>query len=133
MVPIIKVRSKTDVVEGDLRQFAERRIGFALDHLRQIRRVDISLEDVNGPKGGVDKRCRIRATLGFARVLLEESQTDWQIAVARAIHRLDQTATQRLQRMNRTTFIGHHRAQRRDALRAGESWKGNDTKSKSDS
>lgn len=99
MNPIIEVRSKTDVMEKDLRQFAERRVSFALDHLRRIRRVCISVEDVNGPKGGVDKRCRICATLGFAPIVLEETQTDWQVAVARAIHRLDRTATERLQRM----------------------------------
>lgn len=121
MIPIIEVRSKTDVLEKDLRQFAERRVGFALDHLRRIRRVCISVEDVNGPKGGVDKRCRICATVGFAPIVLEETQTDWQMAVARAIHRLDRTATQRVQRMNGPTSQRPSRIRRTVALRPDDS------------
>ena len=120
MIPIVEVRSKTDVIERDLRQFAERRMSFALDHLRHIRRVDISIEDVNGPKGGIDKQCRIRAILGFASVVLEETQSDWQVAVARAIHRLDRTATERLHRINRSTAQRAHRIPSRAALRKSD-------------
>jgi hypothetical protein len=54
----IDVRSK-NVSENHIRQFAERRISFALDHLRDLQRLAISIEDVNSPKGGSDKHCRI--------------------------------------------------------------------------
>lgn len=108
MIPI-EVRSKTDDMESLIRQFAERRISFALDHLRNLRRIAITLEDVNGPKGGADKHCRIVAELGFTSIVLDETQPDWQSAVARAIHRLDRNATQELQRVNRS---GSHRGHR---------------------
>jgi len=77
-------------------------MSFALDHLRDIPRIDISIKDVNGPKGGSDKHCRIRAVFSFASIVLEETQPDWQVAVARAIHRLDRTATKELQRIKWT-------------------------------
>ena len=97
----IEVRSKTYDMESLIRQFVERRISFALDHLRDLRRITISIEDVNGPKGGADKRCQILAEFGFGSLVLEETQPDWQSAIARALHRLDRKATQALQRVNR--------------------------------
>ena len=108
----VEVRSKDDF-ENQIRQFAERRISFALDHLRDLRRLAISLEDVNGPKGGADKHCRIVADFGFTSMVIEETQPDWQSAVARAIHRLDRKATQELQRVNRTGFHSAHRVRSR--------------------
>jgi putative sigma-54 modulation protein len=105
----IEVRSKTDDMESLIREFAERRIGFALDHLSNLRRIAISIEDVNGPKGGADKHCRIIAELGFTSLVLDETQPDWQSAVARAIHRLDRKATQELQRVNRSGLRSAHR------------------------
>ncbi len=103
----IDVRSK-NVSENHLRQFVERRISFALDHLRDLRRLAISIEDVNGPKGGSDKHCRIIAEFGFTSLVLEETQPDWQSAIARAIHRLDRKATRELHRANRIGFHNAH-------------------------
>lgn len=100
MIPI-EVRSKSHENENTIRTFAERRISFALDHLPGLHRLAISVEDVNGPKGGVDKHCVVVARFGFTSVVLEETQPDWQSAIARALHRLDRKATQALQRVNR--------------------------------
>ena len=100
----IDIRSKTGEIESVIRQFAERRVGFALDHLRDLHHLTISLEDINGPKGGVDKHCRIIAEFGFTSIVLEETQPDWQSAIARAVHRLDRKITQELRRVNRSAF-----------------------------
>ncbi len=113
----IEVRSK-NVSENHIRQFAERRINFALDHLRDLRRIAVSIEDAKGPKGGPDKHCRIIAEFGFTSVVLEETQPDWQSAIARAIHRLDRKATRELRRANR---IGFHNAQGPDPTLDGTS------------
>lgn len=104
----IEVRSKTKNLESKIRRYAERRIGFALDHLRDLRRLVISMEDVNGPKGGPDKRCHVIAEFSFSSISLEETQSDWQTAIARAIHRLDRTATDRLHRLNRSARARFH-------------------------
>lgn len=108
-----------DARESEIQQFAERRISFALDHLRNVRRIAISLEDVNGPKGGVDKHCRIVAEVGVSSIVLEETEHDWQSAVARAIHRLDRKATQELERINRSSARNAHRATRRISRKKG--------------
>jgi len=112
MIPI-DVRSKTGAAESNIRQFVERRITFALDHLRDVHRIAISIEDVNGPKGGVDKHCLIVAEFGFASIVMEETQPDWQIAVARAIHRLARKASEKLQRANQSSAHRGRRTHRR--------------------
>jgi len=101
MIPI-EVRSQMNALESEIQEFAERRINFALDHLRRIRHISISLKDVNGPKGGIDKHCRIIAKIGAASMVLDETQPDWQSAVARAIHRLDRNASQQSQRISKS-------------------------------
>ena len=101
MIPI-EVRSKTDAPERAICKFVERRISFSLDHLRNLRRIAVSIDDINGPKGGADKHCRIGAEFGFTSIVIEETQPDWQIAVARAIHRLARKAGQELQKANRS-------------------------------
>lgn len=108
MMPI-EIRSRTQDSESEIRQFAERRIGFALDHLRGLRRLVVSIDDVNGPKGGVDKHCRIVAEFGFTSIVMEETQPNWQIAVARAIHRVARKAAQKLQQVNRSSAQKSHR------------------------
>lgn len=101
MIPI-EVRSKADCTEQEVRQFTERRVRFALDRFRQTRRVAVFIEDVNGPKGGADKRCRIVAEFGFASVVIEEVRPAWQSAVARAVRRLSRKLAQELKRVNRS-------------------------------
>ncbi len=42
------------------RQYLERRLSFALGRFDDsVRSVSVALSDVNGPRGGADKRCRI--------------------------------------------------------------------------
>ena len=57
----IDVRGKGLSVTAGLRSFVERRVRLALgSRSERIDRVQVWLEDVNGPKGGDDKRCRVR-------------------------------------------------------------------------
>ena len=43
-----------------LRQYVERRLRFALDRFdHRLDQLQVRLDDVNGPRGGLDKRCRI--------------------------------------------------------------------------
>jgi putative sigma-54 modulation protein len=67
------------------RDRAEKRVASSLDRFEsRLRRVLVVIEDVNGPRGGADKRCRIRATggRGFA---VQAQATD--ISTAAAVDR----------------------------------------------
>ncbi len=98
-----EIRCKDPSVTDELREYAERRLHFALDRFPNVRRVAMRLDDLNGPKGGKDKFCRIVAKLGFASVVVEEVQMDWCVAISRGTHRLAQTIARELGRANQST------------------------------
>jgi ribosome hibernation promoting factor len=85
---------------SSLRTYVERRLAFALDRFEQrIRRVSIRLSDLNGPRGGVDKVCRIQAQVSPAGTLtVEERSADIYRAVDGAAHRLQKSVRRTLRR-----------------------------------
>jgi putative sigma-54 modulation protein len=107
MIPF-EIRSK-ECATHEIRAYAERRVSFALDRFRDIKRVVVSLDDVNGPKGGMDKFCRIVAEFGFASIVVEETQMNWHAAIGRATHRLSQKVARELKRVNRRTARARER------------------------
>ena len=57
----VAFRGKRLALSEELRVHATRRLGFALGRFApRISRVRVQLEDLNGPKGGPDKRCTLR-------------------------------------------------------------------------
>lgn len=56
----IEVRGRHMRLTEALRQYVEKRLRFALGRFDNgVRRALVRLEDTNGPKGGVDKRCSL--------------------------------------------------------------------------
>jgi len=108
MIPI-EIRSKIDCPDREIRQFTEHRMSFALDRFQNLRRIVVFIEDVNGPKGGPDKLCRIVAEFRFAEVVVEEVQTNWQSSVAHAIRRVARKTARELGRVNRSCSHAAHR------------------------
>lgn len=86
----------TDVLNHHVR----RRLHFALDRIGdRIRRVVVRLSDINGPRGGADKCCRIRIHLDkLPEVVIEDTQSDLHAAVDRAAERAARTIARRLAR-----------------------------------
>ena len=65
----------------------------------QVRRVSIYLADVNGPRGGEDKLCRIVVeVLGHGRVVVEDADHDLTVAIDRAADRVGQAVRRKLDR-----------------------------------
>jgi putative sigma-54 modulation protein len=57
----ITIRSTEVPLSSQRRQQIERRAVFAMSRLAwRVQRVDVSLGDLNGPRGGIDKQCRVR-------------------------------------------------------------------------
>lgn len=88
-----------DLTDG-LREHAERRLHFALNWARhEVSRVTLSLSDINGPRGGDDKRCQVRIPMPRAReVVIEDTDADLYVAMDRAIDRAARTLDRRLAR-----------------------------------
>jgi len=86
------------LTEG-LRTQAERRVRFALGATSgRVRSVDMRLADENGPRGGLDKRCTIRANLpGVPPVVIEQQEADLYVAIDRAADRAARAVSRRLE------------------------------------
>ena len=90
-------------LDDELKDYAARRLRFALGRLSgRIDRVSIRVSDVNGPRGGVDKRCRIAVTLvPRGEVMVEGSGHDPFILVAREAKRIGRAVRRELGRRRR--------------------------------
>ena len=84
----------------ELAAHIERRLRFALSKFSsRIRRVGVFLADQNGPRGGIDKTCRIIVQMrDGGDVVAEVSYVDWTIAVDRATTRIGHTTGRDLAR-----------------------------------
>ena len=86
------------LTEG-LRTQAERRVRFALGSTGgRVRSVVMRLADENGPRGGVDKRCTIRANLPGGPVIIEQQEADLYVAIDRAADRAARAVSRRLEK-----------------------------------
>lgn len=87
-------------IAQNLRRYAERRFRFAFRRFsRQVRRLRIYVADINGPRGGGDKQCRILADIApSGRLVLTETDPHMRAAMDRAAHRLKQTLRRDIER-----------------------------------
>ncbi|MEK8033212.1 HPF/RaiA family ribosome-associated protein [Ideonella sp. DXS29W] len=73
----------------DLRDLAERRVRFVLRRMGWlVPRAEVQMSDVNGPRGGVDKRCQVELrTDGAGSVVVTSVAADWRTALDQALAR----------------------------------------------
>lgn len=96
----LEIRSQNLAIDPALQDHIERRLRFVLGRFSpRIDRVTVHLADMNGPRGGVEKRCRIVALLGRAgRVVVEDTSPELTAAVHAAADRLGQSVRRQLDR-----------------------------------
>ncbi len=92
-----------------LRSHAERRLRFTLTCCdEQIQRIVMRLSDINGPRGGVDKRCHLQVALaGLPDVVVEDIETDLYVAIDRASDRAGRTVVRKIERQQSLLRQGH--------------------------
>ena len=83
-----------------LKNYTTTRMQFALNRNdNYIMRARIWLADINGPRGGVDKRCQIELKLaGQNNIVIEDIEADLYFAIDRACDRCMRTLNRRLAR-----------------------------------
>ncbi|MDP2811649.1 MAG: HPF/RaiA family ribosome-associated protein [Rhodocyclaceae bacterium] len=83
-----------------LREHTERRLQFALSWAsHDVRKVVVRLSDINGPRGGNDKRCRIQIPLPRTPdIVIEDTEPDLYVAIDRAADRAERSLARRLER-----------------------------------
>ncbi len=96
----IDIQARNFSLTSALRNYIERRLGFALSSRDdRIRRVMVRLSDINGPRGGADKCCHIQVVLPqLTDVVIEDTEVDLYVAIDRAADRAGRTVGRRLAR-----------------------------------
>jgi ribosome-associated translation inhibitor RaiA len=109
-------------VAEDLRQYIERRLYFALGRFAQaIHHVSVRMGDINGPRGGVDKHCRIVVKLrasGSKPIAIEDNDEDLRAAVARASNRAGRTVARAIECKRRKRAYQRRRLLAEDVAQA---------------
>lgn len=85
----ISITDRSDLLDNNLRQLTERRLLFALSRFdSRIKKVDLVVNDENGPRGGVDKVCRVSVALYQASdVVISDKDTDVIKCISRVAER----------------------------------------------
>lgn len=96
----IDIQTRNFDLTNALRSYAERRLRFALTSAdNHVQRIVVRLSDINGPRGGEDKRCHLLVVLaGLPDVVLEDTQADLYFAIDRAADRAGRTVMRKLDR-----------------------------------
>jgi len=108
----IEVQAREFPLTEALVAYIERRINFVLSsRYDQIQRIIVRLSDINGPRGGIDKRCQIQVTLPKLKdIVIEDTESDLYVAIDRAADRTGRTVNRRLTRQldkNRKILVPH--------------------------
>ncbi len=97
----LEIHSSRIAVSDSTQAYVERRLGFALGRFADVvERVVVSLADINGPRGGIDKSCRIRVKLMGQQtpVIVEVLELEIRPAVDMAADRIGRAVARQLDR-----------------------------------
>jgi hypothetical protein len=119
----LQFRSKNFRLHDAIREEMERRIRFALGRfVGRISAVIVGLADLNGPRGGMDKQCRLVVRLRPAgKVTIEETQSDVSAAVALAADRAGWNVGRELKRQRDARYDRRPREMLPDGSRSLDS------------
>jgi putative sigma-54 modulation protein len=125
----VAIQSSGFAMTNALRLSTEHRLATALGWARgHMRKLAVWLSDVNGPRGGIDKRCKIQVQLDNGReVIIEEREADLYAAIDRAAERADRAIVRQVER---TREFAHERMP--SPLEAGKDADGPDTPDRRD-
>ena len=96
----IDIRTQGFTLTPGLRDYVMKRLAYAFAHGEDhVTRLSVSLSDINGPRGGADKRCLIEVRLKQAPVVvIKDVEADLYVAIDRAAERAGRAVERRLTR-----------------------------------
>lgn len=86
----LKVTSRDSSVDDRLMALIHRQIGYALARFEpRIRDINVRLSDLNGPKGGIDKHCKIMVKFRNGEsVVVDVADVEFEPVIHRAVDRV---------------------------------------------
>ncbi|HHJ36343.1 MAG TPA: HPF/RaiA family ribosome-associated protein [Gammaproteobacteria bacterium] len=96
----IDIQSRGFSLTDALLRYSEQRLLFAMTYWSShINRAIIRLSDINGPRGGTDKRCHLQVIIpGLPDIVVEDTESDLYAAIDRAMDRARRTVARKLDR-----------------------------------
>lgn len=97
---VIEILNRNLKLDAETEEWIERRLHFALSRFsNRIRKVTVSLTDLNGPKGGIDKDCTLRVLLKpMGEVVVDDVDETVEGVVAILADRVARVITRRIER-----------------------------------
>ena len=90
-----------------LHDYVERRVGMVLGRFgEKLKSIKITLRDLNGPKGGLDKKCQVTLKLKNKLIVLEGIERDFYTVVDFTLERLSRKVAKELGRFSRIRYRG---------------------------
>ncbi|MEW8691405.1 MAG: HPF/RaiA family ribosome-associated protein [Candidatus Thiodiazotropha endolucinida] len=105
----IDIQARNFSLTEALRGYVQRRLRGVIACCNDyIQRVVVRLSDINGPRGGADKRCHIQVVLsGLPDVVVEDIEADLYVAIDQATDRTGRTVIRRIRRQHTLLRQGH--------------------------
>lgn len=96
----IHISDRQGLLNKELRGFLERRLLFALSRFdSRVNSIEVVVKDENGPRGGIDKVCRVSIALNRAEdVIVKETDTDLIACLARVAERAGRVVARSIDR-----------------------------------
>lgn len=94
----MRVTARGVELTTELKDYVTRRVHFGLGRFGgRIKSLSVRLADINGPRGGVDKCCRITVDAGLSQnVIVRERQETIHASVALAVERVERALERQL-------------------------------------
>lgn len=116
----VTVRGHHVSIEAHHREYMRERLGHKLGkYAPSIEHVHVRLEDLNGPKGGVDHECRIQVMLsGLGQIVVKDRHMDVIAAFDLAAEHMETALRNHFGKVRESTVPAQQRSEerRRDAL-----------------
>jgi len=97
----VSIQARDFTLTDSMLSYVKDRINYLFSsRYNQIQRITVRLSDVNGPRGGVDKRCKVTVVLPrLNEIVNDDVQSDLYVAIFRAMDRASRTVNRRLTRL----------------------------------
>ena len=97
----LSIVDRDKCLDAPLRQLARRRLLFALSRFdSKLHEVILKVDDLNGPKGGIDKRCQLQIKLRYGEdVILTNLDSTVEAGISRLADRAGRTIARRISRL----------------------------------
>jgi len=80
----IRIVDQSQLLGRQLKQLCERRLQYALSRFQSmINSIEFCVSDLNGPKGGIDKACRVRIIHRSGQVIVNQKHEDLYVCISK--------------------------------------------------